>query len=107
MRHLFALFSLAAVSLVAAAPVNDTPTDQKPGDPAVTFRSDVALKRVDAQVVDSANRPITGLTKDDFVLRENGKQQEIRDLQSEKMPVDVVLLLDVSRSMQPHVRRIA
>ena len=107
MRPLFALFSIAAVSLLAAAPVDQTPADPKPGDPAVTFRSDVALKRVDAQVVDSANRPISGLTKDDFVLRENGKQREIRDLQTEKMPVDVLLLLDVSRSMQPHVRRIA
>ena len=89
-------------------PQTDPPSaDPKPGDPAVTFRSDVALKRVDVQVVDSGNRPITGLTKDDFVLRENGKEQDIRDFQSEKMPVDVVLLLDVSASMQPHVRRIA
>jgi VWFA-related protein len=108
LRRLLALFSLAAVSLFSATPGDDAaPTDPKPGDPAVTFRSDVSLKRVDAQVVDTANRPITGLTKDDFVLRENGKQQEIRDFQTERMPVDVLLLLDVSGSMQPHVRRIA
>jgi VWFA-related protein len=107
MRRVLALICFAAVSLFSATPPNETPpADPKPGDPAVTFRSDVSLKRVDVQAVDSGNRPITGLTKDDFVLRENGKPQEIRDFQSEKMPVDVVLLLDVSRSMQPHVRRI-
>jgi hypothetical protein len=37
----------------------------------------------------------------------DGKAQEIRNFQSEKMPIDVVLLLDVSRSMDPHIRRVA
>ena len=40
-------------------------------------------------------------------MRVDGKSQEIRNFQSEKMPVDVVVLLDVSRSMEPHVRRVA
>src|SRR3954471_12233059 len=74
MRRLLALISFAAVSLFSATPPSETPAaDPIPGDPAVTFRSDVSLKRVDVQAVDSANRPIMGLTKDDFVLRENGK----------------------------------
>jgi VWFA-related protein len=109
MRRIFPLFALSVISLFAAeTPPPQTPqSDSKPEGPTVTFRSDVALARVDAQVVDRENRPVRGLRMEDFVLREDGKQQEIRDFQSEKMPVDVLLLLDVSRSMEPHVQRIA
>ncbi len=75
-------------------------------DPAV-FKSDVAMTRVDAQVVDREGRAITGLTVQDFVLRLNGHVLPIRNFASENMPLDVLLLLDVSGSMQPHVQRIA
>ncbi|MDQ6706121.1 MAG: VWA domain-containing protein, partial [Acidobacteriota bacterium] len=73
----------------------------------VTFRSDVSLVRVDAQVIDRDNRAITGLRVEDFVLREDGKPREIRNFGSENMPVDFLLLLDVSASMRPHVERMA
>jgi VWFA-related protein len=57
--------------------------------------------------VDRDNHPIRDLRVQDFILRVDGKSQGIRNFQSEKMPIDVVLLLDVSRSMEPHVRRVA
>ena len=76
-------------------------------DDTVTFKSDVAMTRIDAQVVDQSGRPITGLVVDDFVLRVDGKVQPIRNFMSESMPLDVLLLLDVSGSMEPHVQRIA
>ena len=73
----------------------------------VVFKSDVAMTRVDAQVVDRSGRAVTGLQINDFVLRMNGKVLPIRKFASENMPIDIVLLLDVSGSMQPHVERIA
>ena len=76
-------------------------------DENVVFRSDVSLVRVDAQVLDRDNRALTGLRAEDFVLREEGRPQPIRNFASENMPVDVLLLLDVSASMRPHVERIA
>jgi VWFA-related protein len=76
-------------------------------DDNVVFRSDVSLVRVDAQVVDSANRPIIHLHDTDFVLREDGKVVPIRNFASDNMPLDVLFLLDVSASMRPHVQRIA
>src|SRR5437899_9867631 len=76
-------------------------------DEEVIFRSDVSLVRVDAQVVDRDNRAITGLRVSDFILREEGQPQQIRNFVSENMPVDVLFLLDVSASMRPHVQRIA
>jgi VWFA-related protein len=108
MRRIYFVLTLAAVSLFAQTPpAGAPPAVPQPADPSVTFRSDVSLVRVDAQVVDRENRPVTGLRMEDFVLREDGKPQEIRNFMSEKMPVDVILLLDVSRSMEPHVQRIA
>lgn len=104
MRRISALLAGTMLSVLIPGIAQD---DRKLDDPKITFRSDVSLGRVDAQVVDAANHPIRGLQVQDFVLRVDGKQQEIRDFQSEKMPVDVLLLLDVSRSMEPHIRRVA
>ncbi len=105
MQRMYVLLAITAVCLLVA-PTGAVATPQA-DDPAITFRSDVTLGRVDAQVVDAGNHPIRGLRVQDFVLRVNGKPQEIRNFQGEKMPVDVVLLLDVSRSMGPHIRRVA
>lgn len=76
-------------------------------DDPVVFKSDVAVTRVDAQVVDHDGRTVTGLEREDFVLRVNGRVVPIRNFASENMPIDILLLLDVSGSMQPHVQRIA
>lgn len=78
-----------------------------PAEDPYLFRSDVALARVDAQVLDKSNRAILDLGVQDFVLRENGQQREIRNFIREELPVDFLLLLDVSGSMRPHVQRIA
>ena len=71
------------------------------------FRSDVSLVRVDVQVLDRTSRPVAYLQKEDFTLRENGKTLPIVNFASEKMPIDILFLLDVSGSMRPHVERIA
>jgi VWFA-related protein len=75
-------------------------------DPVV-FKSDVALTRVDAKVVDQQGRTVTGLQVNDFVLRLDGRVLPIRNFASENMPLDILLLLDVSGSMEPHIQRIA
>jgi len=96
------IFFLGTVGLIPGA------TEQTPSQDAdVVFRSDVSLVRVDAQVLDRNNRALTGLHAEDFILREEGQPQQIRNFESEEMPVDVLLLLDVSGSMRPHVERIA
>ena len=71
------------------------------------FRSEVALVRVDVQVLDRNARPVMDLLREDFVLRDEGKVQPILNFASEQMPIDILFLLDVSGSMRPHVERIA
>ncbi len=78
-----------------------------PADDNVVFKSDVSLSRVDAQVVDRDGRAITGLQARDFVLHVDGKVLPVKNFDSESMPIDILLLLDVSGSMRPHVQRIA
>jgi hypothetical protein len=93
MLRLFAVLLTAGVLLAA---------DDQP-----TFKSDVAMTRVDAQVIDRNGKPLTGLEARDFVIEVNGKTVPIRNFASENMPIDILLLLDVSGSMRPHVQSIA
>lgn len=93
----FLSLACAGASLLSAAP----------WDSEVVFRSDVTLVRVDAQVIDGGKRTITDLRAEDFVLREDGRLLPIRNFASEDMPLDVLVLLDVSASMRRHVQRIA
>jgi VWFA-related protein len=58
-------------------------------------------------VLDRSNRTIQGLGPRDFVLRESGKFQNIQSVDSENLPIDLVLLLDVSASMRPHIQRVS
>ncbi|MBV8841611.1 MAG: VWA domain-containing protein [Bryobacterales bacterium] len=74
---------------------------------APVFRSDVSVGRLDALVLDHSQRVILGLRKEDFVLRQEGKIVPIREVGFEDLPVDVLMLLDVSGSMQVHIQRVA
>jgi len=71
------------------------------------FRSDVTVGRIDAQVLNGKNLPVGHLYEDSFVLRYNGKPVKITEFSYEKMPADVLLLLDVSGSMQVQIERLA
>ncbi len=97
MRFWIWLPLLAAAGCVRAADDPSTPV----------FRSDVSVGRIDALVLDGAQHPIGYLAKKDFVLRQDGKTIPIREVGFESLPVDVLLLLDVSASMRVHVKKVA
>jgi VWFA-related protein len=78
----------------------------QPEEIPVVFRSDVSLIRVEVRALDRDKHTIGGLKLEDFVLREEGRAQPIRHFSSEEIGADVLLLLDVSGSMQPHIERI-
>ena len=50
-------------------------TAQAPQTPS--FRSSSTLVPVDVRVVDAGGRPVPGLTRDDFVVKEDGRAQDI------------------------------
>jgi Ca-activated chloride channel family protein len=63
------------------------------------FKGGVDLVNVTATVTDGNGRFISGLTKDNFVVYDEGKPQEIVTFSTERVPVSLGMLLDVSASM--------
>ena len=63
------------------------------------FASRVNVVEVYASVTDRAGEPVTGLTREDFVLRENGALQEVTTFAAGEFPLTVALALDRSFSM--------
>lgn len=73
-----------------------------------TIRVDVNLIQVDAQVLQKkTGRPVGDLTKDDFVLYEDGVQQQIAKVSRDQLPLSVVLLFDLTFSVQPVLKPLA
>ena len=78
----------------------------QPDAPEAVFKSGVALVRVDAQVV-QGRRVIDNLTKDDFQIADEGRPQPIEYFGHESEPLWIVLLLDVSGSMNQRLDEMA
>ncbi len=62
------------------------------------FNTDVRLVQLSASVVDSMNRPVSGLVREDFEISEDGVDQEIGIVQDSEAEFNLVLLLDCSTS---------
>jgi VWFA-related protein len=70
-----------------------------PGQEEAVFSTDVNVVNVIATVRDKKGALINDLTKDDFVLKENGKQQTIRYFSRQTdLPLTIGLLVDTSMS---------
>jgi Ca-activated chloride channel homolog len=67
---------------------------------AQSFRSRIDIVQVTVAVTDSDGRLITGLTKDDFQVFEDGTPQEITQFTDARVPVSLGVLLDASDSMR-------
>lgn len=63
-------------AILAAAPSARQVQQSQP-----TFRSGVDYVRVDVVVTDSGDRPVTGLTRNDFEIIEDGRRQTINDFE--------------------------
>ncbi|NNE99236.1 MAG: VWA domain-containing protein [Pyrinomonadaceae bacterium] len=61
------------------------------------------IKRVTVQVTDINNRAMAGLLKDDFELSERGADREVISVEPTTAPFNLVLLLDVSGSIEHYV----
>jgi Ca-activated chloride channel family protein len=79
-----------------------TPTPRPPRDDEIDIvRVTSNLVVVPVSVTDAAGQPVLGLSAPDFTLQEQGRSQEIAQLgDPEQVPLDIVLLLDVSGSVE-------
>lgn len=80
--------ALLACALLAAA---------APQAPPV-FKAEVGLVRVEVRVTKDGT-PVRGLTASDFELRDNGRPQALQPVSEVFAPVDAVLVLDMSHSV--------
>ena len=76
------------------------------GQSTPSFRSDVSLVHIDAEVVDGA-RVLDGFTQSDFRVLDNKSPQTITHFGQSEAPLDVILLFDISGSMSPNVEKIS
>src|SRR5258705_2979257 len=71
-----------------------------PSTRAQTFRGSVTTVEIPVTVTDTSNRLITGLTRDDFQVFEDGDEQPVTQFSDKRTPVSVGGLLDISDSMR-------
>lgn len=74
--------------------------------PAPTFTAQTALVRVDFEVLDGMT-PVAGLTAANLRVFDAGKPQPVHALTEAQMPLDLVLLFDISGSMEPIVEKVS
>jgi Ca-activated chloride channel family protein len=73
-----------------------------PDTPDFVIRSDVRLVLLDVSVKSHDGDWVTGLSKDNFQVEENGVPQQITVFANNDIPVTVGILVDESRSMAPN-----
>lgn len=73
---------------------------ERPGNDPFRLRLAVEAVNLGVAVTDSRGRFVSGLTEENFVVREDGVPQEINFFASEVAPLDILILLDASLSMR-------
>ncbi|NNE68305.1 MAG: VWA domain-containing protein [Pyrinomonadaceae bacterium] len=84
---------------------NDAPRRSQPvlTDSVKTRFVTSAVKKVTVQVTDINNRAFSGLEKKDFLITERGISREIVKIEQSTAPFNLLLILDVSGSVENHV----
>src|SRR5262245_24016557 len=71
------------------------------------IRLGTSLVVLDAQVLNRRTGAVVGgLKREDFLIHENGVRQEITHFSQDKLPLSIILLLDLSGSVRPYVEQI-
>jgi VWFA-related protein len=98
-RCLLALIGLIVTPFVSGAQVSQ-PSQNVFGD-EYTLELNANMVALSATVLDRHNALVSGLSKDDFQVYEDGVLQQIRHFSHEDIPVTVGILVDNSGSMGP------
>ncbi|MGO9639864.1 MAG: VWA domain-containing protein [Candidatus Acidiferrales bacterium] len=102
-----------------SGPIHPPPTAQQappppkpaaqPAPPAVQqeqaplIKIDVKLVLLDATVKNKDGQVIDDLKQQDFVLREDGTQQQIKHFSRDELPLAMALVVDTSESIRPYI----
>jgi len=95
------LTRVAALVALSLGTVIAAPQSQPPPQPP-SFTAATRTVAVYATVTNSRGRLVPDLSRDDFVIDDNGKPQVLTLFANEIQPITVVMLLDRSSSMKPN-----
>src|SRR5215469_15650847 len=95
---------LAIFLLCSAEAVGQSQPDEK----IATYRVDVRVVQVDAQVLNKKTRRATpSLTQEDFQVFEDDVPQKVSSFSQDKLPLSVVILFDLTDSVRPVLQSLA
>ena len=90
-KHFYQILTVALLTMFAVFPANAQ-------DPEDIIRTETSLVQLNIGVVDKQGRAVTSLTKNDFVIYEDGVKQSIQLFAPVEAPFSLVLMLDMSGS---------
>jgi Ca-activated chloride channel family protein len=94
--------ALAPTPAPAQAPAETTPA---PPPDTPTLKVGTAIVAVPAIVRDKSGAPVSGLTRDAFLLKQDGKPQQVRYFsQGSDLPLTLALMVDTSGSQRNCIR---
>jgi Ca-activated chloride channel family protein len=99
--HLNPFFAIFFGIVLAAGAIAQTatPTPQKRSSEDEEIKIESRLVVIPVSVTDAGGNPVTGLGKNDFTVVEEGKRQQVDNVGSaDVVPLEIVLLFDVSAS---------
>ena len=90
-KHFYQILWVTLLTVFAIFPANAQDVDD-------VIRTETSLVQLNIGVVDKQGRAVTSLTKNDFVIYENGVKQSIQLFEPVDAPFSLVLMLDMSGS---------
>jgi hypothetical protein len=88
----------------APTPLTADPADSADAAPTPTIQINSRLVAVSAVVRDKAGQPVSGLTRDDLLLKQDGKPQAITYFsQGSSLPLTLALMVDTSGSQRAFI----
>jgi Ca-activated chloride channel family protein len=105
-RSLAVFFCLGLLCQPLAFPQANPPTPQGQ-DPNFKFKSAVNLVSFTATITDSTGRYVSGLTKENVGVLEDGVRQQLAMFKFEPEPVSVGIVFDTSGSMRTKIQDVA
>ena len=97
-RHVVLLVSVCGAVAALAGHAHQRQTAQDPSQQP-SFRAGVDAVLLSVTVTDGESRLVTGITKEEFVVYEDGVQQEINFFTRTQVPIALAILIDTSGSM--------
>jgi len=99
------ILNLGAIEGWAQASIQPrmAPSSRRASPP--NLRVNTSLVLLPVSVTDASNHPILGLNKSSFRIFDNNVEQQLTSLLFEDTPVAIAVVLDISGSMRPKIRK--